>query len=39
MAKTVDVWKQMHTVRLPRPQANEEKMQFVCVNGRSFQIP
>lgn len=39
MAKTVDVWRQMHTVRLPRPQANEEKMQFVCVNGRSFQIP
>lgn len=39
MAKVTDVWAQMRTVRLPRAQQNEEKMQFVCVNGRRFQVP
>lgn len=39
MAKTVDVWKETRTVLLPPAQSNEEKMQFVCVNGKRYQVP
>lgn len=39
MAKTVDIWKETRPVLLPPAQSNEEKMQFVCVNGRRFQVP
>ena len=39
MAKTVDIWKETRTVFLPPAQSNEEKMQFVCVNGKRYQVP
>lgn len=39
MAKTVDIWKETRTVLLPPAQSNEEKMQFVCVNGKRYQVP
>ena len=34
-----DVWKQTKEVLLPRAQENEQKFEFVCVNGRTFQVP
>ena len=34
-----DVWKQTKEVMLPRAQENEQKFEFVCVNGRTFQVP
>lgn len=34
-----DVWKQTKKVLLPRAQENEQKFEFVCVNGRTFQVP
>lgn len=39
MAKTVDVWKQMMPVILHQDSGNDETTQFVCVNGRSYQVP
>lgn len=39
MAKTVDVWKQMIPVTLQKDSGNDETTQFVCVNGRSYQVP
>lgn len=32
-------WEQMKEIFLPRGQANEEQSQFVCVNGRTYQVP
>ena len=34
-----DVWKKTKEVMLPRAQENEQKFEFVCVNGRTFQVP
>lgn len=34
-----DVWKKTKEVLLPRAQENEQKFEFVCVNGRTFQVP
>ena len=34
-----DVWQQTKEVLLPRAQENEQKFEFVCVNGRTFQVP
>ena len=34
-----NVWKQTKKVLLPRAQENEQKFEFVCVNGRTFQVP
>ena len=34
-----NVWKQTKEVLLPRAQENEQKFEFVCVNGRTFQVP
>ena len=34
-----DVWQQTQEVLLPRAQENEQKFEFVCVNGRTFQVP
>ena len=34
-----DVWKQKQEVLLPRAPENEQKFEFVCVNGRTFQVP
>ncbi len=39
MAKTVDVWKQMMPVTLHKDSGSDETTQFVCVNGRSYQVP
>ncbi len=32
-------WEKKREVFLPRPQGNEQKSEFVCVNGRTFQVP
>lgn len=34
-----DVWAQTKEIFLERGQATEEQSQFVCVNGRTFQVP
>lgn len=42
MAETKTVktdWDVNKEVFLPRGQANEEQSQFVCVNGRTYQVP
>lgn len=39
MAKTVDVWKQMVPAYIHKSDTDAEKAQFVCVNGRTFQVP
>lgn len=34
-----DVWAQTREIFLERGQMTEEQSQFVCVNGRTFQVP
>lgn len=34
-----DVWAQTREIFLERGQITEEQNQFVCVNGRTFQVP
>lgn len=34
-----DPWKEMRTITLPRGQSQEQQFRFVCVNGRSYQVP
>lgn len=35
----VNPWEERVTVVMPRAKSGEEKTLFVCVNGRSFNIP
>ena len=35
----LDPWAQTKEIFLERGQATEEQCQFVCVNGRTFQVP
>lgn len=32
-------WEQTKAVLIPRGQATEEQNRFVCVNGRTYQVP
>lgn len=34
-----DPWKEMRTITMPRGQSQEQQFRFVCVNGRSYQVP
>ena len=34
-----EVWKKNKEEMLHREQENEQKFEFVCVNGRTFQVP
>lgn len=34
-----DIWKEMVPVTLPRAPKGEQNFQFVCINGRTFQVP
>lgn len=34
-----DAWAQTREIFLERGQMTEEQSQFVCVNGRTFQVP
>lgn len=34
-----NVWEQTREIFLERGQMTEEQSQFVCVNGRTFQVP
>ncbi len=38
-AQQTGAWERTREVLLPRPQGNEQKSEFVCVNGRTFQVP
>lgn len=35
----IDAWAQTREIFLERGQMTEEQSQFVCVNGRTFQVP
>ena len=37
--KTVNEWDILEPVAIPRAHQGEEKNLFVCVNGRTFNIP
>lgn len=39
MSQETDPWKTTKEVLLPKAGVNEQKSEFVCVNGRSFQVP
>lgn len=34
-----NAWQDMRTITLPRGQSQEQQFRFVCVNGRSYQVP
>lgn len=34
-----DPWQEMRPITLPRGQSQEQQFRFVCVNGRSYQVP
>ncbi len=34
-----EIWKQTKKITLPKASATEQQFEFVCINGRAFQVP